>query len=104
MLAALAAHDGQVGDGDGALVSCEAQLPGRGARPVWRAGQRGRSDCLAEAGRGWPRLDAALSLIWCWRGVSKLEAESAEASGAAGFHMDMDMGMDMGSCPEPGEV
>jgi hypothetical protein len=69
---------------------------------VWRASQRGRSDCLAEAGRGWPRLDAALSLIWCWRGV--LEAESAEASGAAGFHMDMGMGMDMGSCPEPGEV
>jgi hypothetical protein len=24
---------------------------------------------LAEAGRGWPRLEAALSLAWRWRGV-----------------------------------
>ena len=36
---------------------------------------------LAEAGRGWPRREAALSLIWRWRGVSKLEGEGAEASG-----------------------
>ena len=34
---------------------------------------------LAEAGRGWPRLEAALSLVWCWRDV--LEGELAEASG-----------------------
>ena len=50
---------------------------------------------LAEAGRGWPRLEAALSLIWRWRGVPEGGAASAEASGrlcpkapwAAVFHM-----------------
>ena len=35
---------------------------------------------MAEAGRGWPRLwprlEAALSLIWCWRGG--LEGESVK--------------------------
>jgi hypothetical protein len=35
---------------------------------------------LAEAGRGWPRLEAALSSIWGWRGVSNLGAEVAEDS------------------------
>jgi len=35
---------------------------------------------LAEAGRGWPRLEAALSSIWVWRGVSNLGAEVAEDS------------------------
>ena len=29
----------------------------------------------------WPRLEAALRLIWRWRGVSKLEGALAEASG-----------------------
>ena len=32
-------------------------------------------------GRGWPRREAGLGLIWRWRGVSKLEGELAEASG-----------------------
>eukprot|EP00964_Phaeocystis_antarctica_P000835 scaffold449_cov59-Phaeocystis_antarctica.AAC.2 len=34
---------------------------------------------LAEAGRGWPRLVAALSVIWRWRDAP--EGEVAEASG-----------------------
>ena len=34
---------------------------------------------LAEAGRGWPRLQGALSLIWRWRRV--LEGDLADASG-----------------------
>ena len=64
-------------------------LPVRG--PVWPASQntstnRPRGPRLAEAGRGsigrgGPRLEAALSLIWRWRGVSKLEDELAEAYG-----------------------
>ena len=44
---------------------------------------------LAAAGRGWPRLaegwlrlEAALHLIWRWRGV--LQGELAEASGPLG--------------------
>eukprot|EP00964_Phaeocystis_antarctica_P115386 scaffold79374_cov72-Phaeocystis_antarctica.AAC.4 len=47
------------------------------------AGQPEQSCQLDEAGRGcgWPRLEAALSLIWRWRGVSKLEGDVAEASG-----------------------
>ena len=36
---------------------------------------------LAEADRGWPRLEAALSILRRWRGVSKLEGEVADASG-----------------------
>ena len=44
------------------------------------AGQPEHICQLAEAGRGWPRLEAALSLSWRWRGVSKLEGEWAEAS------------------------
>ena len=32
---------------------------------------------LTEAGRGWPKLEAALCLIWRWRGV--LEGELADA-------------------------
>ena len=42
------------------------------------AGVAGRPEhlCpLAEAGRGWPRLEAALSLIWRWRGVPAGGAE-----------------------------
>ena len=31
-------------------------------------------------------LEAALSLIWCWRGVSKLEGELAETSGRLVSH------------------
>ena len=50
-----------------------------------KAGMAGQPEhvCqLAEAGRGRrPRLEAALRLIWRWRGVSKLEGEPAEASG-----------------------
>ena len=42
---------------------------------------------LAEAGRGWPRLEAALRLLWYWRGASQLEGELAEASGRGVFHM-----------------
>ena len=42
----------------------------------------------AEAGRGWPeagpKLEAALSLIWHWRGVLNLEGELTDASGRAG--------------------
>ena len=37
---------------------------------------------LTEAGRGWPRLEAALSLLQRWRGVR--EGEPAEASGHSG--------------------
>ena len=36
-----------------------------------------------EAGRGWPKLEAVLRLIWRWRGV--LECELAEASGRLPF-------------------
>ena len=51
---------------------------------MWKArlaepGSRNMPAKLAEAGRGWPRLEAALSSIWRWRGA--LEAELAEASG-----------------------
>ena len=36
----------------------------------------------------WPRLEAALRLVWRWRGVSELEGELAEASlWAAVFHI-----------------
>ena len=48
------------------------------------AGQPEHVCQLAEAGRGWPRLEAALRLLWRWRGISKLEGgegELAEASG-----------------------
>ena len=34
---------------------------------------------LTEAGRGWPKLEAALCLIWRWRGV--LVGELAQGSG-----------------------
>ena len=43
------------------------------------AGQPEHLCQLAEAGRGWPRLEAALRLRWRWRGVP--EGELAEASG-----------------------
>eukprot|EP00964_Phaeocystis_antarctica_P073844 scaffold45359_cov60-Phaeocystis_antarctica.AAC.2 len=39
-------------------------------RPVWPADR---------SGGGWPRLEAALSLSWRWRGA--LQGESAEAPG-----------------------
>ena len=56
-----------------------------------KAGVAGQPEHLcqsAEAGRGWPRLQAALSLLWRWRGVSKLEGEWAEVSlWAAASHM-----------------
>ena len=52
---------------------------------MWKArlaepGSRNMPAKLAEAGRGWPRLEAALSSIWGWRGVSNLGAEVAEDS------------------------
>ena len=63
---------------------CWARLneAGREAGRGWRR--------LDEAGRGWPRLAEAggrpaLRLIWRWRGVSRLEGESAEASGRGRF-------------------
>ena len=51
------------------------------ARGVWPASAAQEADWprLAEAGRGWPKREAALRLIWRWRGV--LEGELAEASG-----------------------
>ena len=36
---------------------------------------------LTEPDRGWPRLEAALRLIWRWRGVSKLEGALAKPLG-----------------------
>ena len=36
---------------------------------------------LAEAGRGWPRLEAPLSLIWRWWGVPKQEGDSPSLLG-----------------------
>ena len=55
-----------------------------GGRPkhICESAEAGRGwPRLAGAGRGWPGLEAALSLVWRWRGVSKLEGELAEASG-----------------------
>ena len=60
--------------------------------PMRRCGEHGRYRSaiqntaanwprLAEADRGWPRLEAALSILRRWRGVSKLEGEVADASG-----------------------
>jgi hypothetical protein len=40
---------------------------------VWQASQNKSAN--------WPRLKAAMSSIWRWRGVSKLEAELDDASG-----------------------
>ena len=40
---------------------------------------------LAKAGRGWPRLEAALRVFWRRRGV--LEGELADASGGLPFHI-----------------
>ena len=50
---------------------------------VWAARQSisANRPRLAEAGRGWPGLEGTPSLVWRWRGVSKLESEWAEASG-----------------------
>eukprot|EP00964_Phaeocystis_antarctica_P149765 scaffold116994_cov69-Phaeocystis_antarctica.AAC.6 len=45
------------------------------ARAMWPARARTR----LPIGRGGPRLEAALSLLWRWRGV--LEAKVADASG-----------------------
>ena len=45
-------------------------------KQVWPASQHRSADWLRLA-----RLEAALSLIWRWRGVSKLEGDVAEASG-----------------------
>ena len=50
-------------------------------------GKQGRSPygrpirAYLPTGRGWPRLEVALSLVWRWRGVSKLEGELADAPG-----------------------
>ena len=40
-----------------------------------------KAGVAGQPGGIWPRLEAALRLIWRWRGVSKPEGESAEASG-----------------------
>ena len=80
---------------DRAKPQRSGQAPARRPVPPWRP-PRPRSLCAkeeeanlkeeasqnisAEAGRGWPRLwprlEAALSLIWCWRGG--LEGESVK--------------------------
>ena len=60
--------------------------------PAWwetqgRGGVAGRKHIcqLAKAGRGWPRLEAALRVFWRRRGV--LEGELADASGGLPFHI-----------------
>ena len=72
-------------------VSARRETPNVCRMYVEGKADRGRADkpehvCqLAEAGRGWPRLEAALSLIWldlAPAGVSKLEGDLAkEGSG-----------------------
>jgi hypothetical protein len=47
---------------------------------MWPASASQPADWLAEAGRGWPSLEAALRLSWRWRGV--LEGGLAAASNA----------------------
>ena len=49
------------------------------------AGQLEDRGPLAEAGRGWPRLGAAVSLVWRRRGEA--EGEAASASGRPSSHM-----------------
>ena len=64
------------------MPRASSRLPFRRTYVETKAGTAGQPEhiCqLAEAGRGWPRLEAALSLVWCWRDV--LEGELAEASG-----------------------
>ena len=56
------------------LDRVEGRAPMWKTRSGWPAGTY-----LAEAGRGWPRLEVALSLDWRWRGV--LEGEWTQASG-----------------------
>jgi hypothetical protein len=43
------------------------------------AGQPDHVHVCLPIGRGWPRLEAARSLVWRWQGV--VEGELAEASG-----------------------
>ena len=66
---------------EGRAATCRAAFPPRRAAAyVKKHGRCGRPvRTYLPIGRGWPRLEAALSLIWRWRGV--LEGESAEAPG-----------------------
>ena len=58
-----------------------AVVPVSKTGPVWPANQKmpARWPGPTEAGRGWPGLETALSLVWRWRGV--IESELADASG-----------------------
>eukprot|EP00964_Phaeocystis_antarctica_P033655 scaffold19083_cov60-Phaeocystis_antarctica.AAC.2 len=58
-------------------ASCLREKQGRGK--VSRCGRLARARTHLPIRRGWPGIEAALSLIWRWRGV--LEGELAEASG-----------------------
>ena len=70
----------------GALISCSCSAGEKDAgksTALDLCGTRGRcgrpTGTSLPIGRGWPRLEAALRLMWRWRGVP--EGELAEASG-----------------------
>merc|ERR1719272_666773 len=66
--------------------------------------EQGHAVCSASLvspiGRGWPRLQAALSLLWCWRGVLEAPNEATSHIGARvgiGFtavRLQLEMGRD----------
>ena len=63
---------------------------------------RASKTCLP-IGRGWPRLEAALSWTWRWRGVSKLEGEWPPPP-LGGYvhvapHVEVERGVDPGQHP-----
>ena len=65
-----------------------------GARHAYvgdQAGVTGQPEHLCQFGRGWPRLEAALSLIRRWRGVSKLEGAGPKPVGGWFRHDDKRM-------------